>query len=86
MVLTVSFYKYRTSCYRNSTQASRIRTNLANENCENKVDTHWRPFTFQSSYCDIKYDVIGRIETWNDDLKYIIRKRGLQALFGLNRY
>ena len=54
-------YQYRTSCYPNSTQASRISTNLANENCENKVDTHWRPFTFHCSYCDINYDLIGRM-------------------------
>ena len=43
-----------------------------------KVDVHWRPFTFHCSYCDINYDLIGRMETWNDDLNYIIRNRGLE--------
>ena len=70
MVLTTSFSKYRTSCYPNNTPTSRISTNLADENCEDKIDEHWRPFTFQCSYCDINYDLIGRMETWNDDIKY----------------
>ena len=78
-------YQYRTSCYPNSTPASRIRTNLANENCEYKVNIHWRPFAFKCSYCDINYDLIGRMETWNDDINYIIRKRGLENVLPLQK-
>ena len=73
-------YEYRTSCYPNNTHASRILTNWSNATCEDKVDTHWRPFTFKCSYCDINYDLIGRMETWNDDLNYIARKRGLEKV------
>ena len=71
-------HEYRTSCYPGSTQHSRIRTNWYNKNCEYKVNRHWRPFVFRCSYCDINYDIIGRMETWNDDLNYIIRKRGIE--------
>ena len=47
------------------------------------MNSHWRPFTFKCYYCDINYDVIGRMETWNDDLNYIIRKRGLEQVLPL---
>ena len=78
-------YQYRRSCNPNSTPASRIRTNLANDNCEHKVNLHWRPFAFKCSYCDINYDLIGRMETWNDDMNYIIQKRGLEKLLPLQK-
>ena len=71
-------YQFRRSCNPNNTNASRIDTNCSDATCEDKIDTHWRPFTFKCSYCDINYDLIGRMETWNDDLNYIIRKRGLE--------
>ena len=45
-----------------------------------KLNNHWRPFTFKCCYCDINYDLIGRMETWNDDLDYIIQKRGLEKV------
>ena len=32
---------------------------------------HWRPQFLNCNYCGINYDVIGRIETLNKDLKYI---------------
>ena len=78
-------YQYRTRCYPNNTPTSRISTNLADENCEHKIDTHWRPFAFKCSYCDINYDLIGRKETWNDDIDYIIRKRGLEKVLPLQK-
>ena len=43
------------------------------------MNSHWRPFAFKCYYCDINCDVIGRMETWNDDLNYIIRKRREQV-------
>ena len=78
-------YQYRKSCYPKSTNTSRIRTNWSNENCEAKINNHWRPFAFRCHYCDINYDVIGRMETWNDDLNYIIRKRGLEQVLPLQK-
>ena len=38
------------------------RTNL-------KVDRHWRSFNSRCTYCSMKYDVIGRAETFNEDAK-----------------
>ena len=78
-------YQYQESCYPNYTQTSWLRTKWINENCEYKLNAHWRPFGFSCSYCDINYDFIGRLETWNDDLNYIIRKRGLEKVLPLQR-
>ena len=44
-----------------------------------------RPFGLKCSYCDINYDFIGRLETWNDDVSYIIRKRGLEKVLPLQK-
>ena len=78
-------YEYRRSCYPNNTQISRINTKWSNENCKFRINPHWRPFTFKCNYCDINYDVIGRMETWNEDLNYIIQKAGLQKVFPINK-
>ena len=32
---------------------------------------HWQPQYMHCNYCDIDYDIIGRVETLEDDLKYI---------------
>lgn len=32
---------------------------------------HWRPYYAHCDYCDIKYDMIGRLETMEADLKYL---------------
>ena len=78
-------YEYRRSCYPDKTQALRLRTNWFNDTCEDKINQHWRPFGFQCSYCDVSYDLIGRLETWNDDINYIIRKRGLEKVLPLQK-
>ena len=44
-----------------------------------------RPFGLKCSYCDINYDFIGRLKTWNDDVSYIIRKRGLEKVLPLQK-
>lgn len=44
------------------------------------VDVHWRPFYERCAYCDVHYDVIGRIESFSDDLKYILEKTGLKGV------
>ena len=38
------------------------------------IEAHWLPFILRCSYCNINYDFIGRLETWNDGVKYIIAK------------
>ena len=32
---------------------------------------HWEPQYIHCNYCDIRYDIIGRVETLEDDLEYI---------------
>ena len=72
-------YEYRRSCYPDNTIASRIHIRF-NDACEDKINEHWRPYLSKCSYCDVNYDLIGRMETWNDDLNYIIQKRGLEKV------
>lgn len=45
-----------------------------------QVDVHWRPFYQRCAYCDIKYDFIGRMETFNDDVKELIQKANLTSV------
>ena len=42
-----------------------------------KINGHWTPMSMRCFYCDVRYDVIGRMETFSDDLKYIIMKNKL---------
>ena len=78
-------YEYRKSCYPDSTKASRVLTNWFNNTCEHKINTHWQPFHSNCAYCDVNYDIVGRMETWNDDLNYIIHKRGLEKVLPLQK-
>ena len=32
---------------------------------------HWEPQYIHCNYCNIRYDIIGRVETLEDDLEYI---------------
>ena len=41
-------------------------------------NVHWNPISDACKYCDIEYDVIGRMETFSDDVRYIIRKNHLE--------
>ena len=48
------------------------------------IDVHWRPFNARCSYCDIPYHMIGRIETFGDDFKYILLKQNLTSDISLS--
>ena len=41
------------------------------------VDIHWRPLSSKCSHCDVSYNVIGHMETFNDDIKFISTKANL---------
>ena len=45
------------------------------------INVHWRPYNARCLYCDISYDVIGRIETFDEDFKYILTRKKLTDLF-----
>ena len=40
----------------------------------------FRPFYHRCSYCDIHYDVIGLIEEFDEDFRYIISKQNVTLL------
>ena len=78
-------HEYQTNCNPSKPKTSKIGSNWDITNCESKINRHWRPFGFRCSYCDINYDVIGRMENWNDDFNYIIRKRKLEKYFPIQK-
>ena len=78
-------HEYQTSCNPSKSQTSKSRSTWEITNCESKVNRHWRPFGFRCSYCDFNYDVIGRMENWNDDFNYIVRKRDLEKYFPIQK-
>ena len=46
----------------------------------NFINLHWKRFSDKCQHCAISYDVIGRMETFEEDLKYIVLKLGLENL------
>ena len=48
--------------------------------CEFDINGHWRPYASSCSYCEIKYDVIGRLESYEEDFRYVMEKSKLQSL------
>ena len=41
------------------------------------ANEHWRPYYVHCDYCDIKYDFIGRVENFKDDLAYISQRTNI---------
>ncbi|KAF2367590.1 Sulfotransferase [Trinorchestia longiramus] len=41
-------------------------------------DRHWRPYYLNCAVCDIDYDYIVKMETWDEDIKYILDKFGFK--------
>lgn len=41
------------------------------------VNIHWKPLSSKCSYCNVPYSVIGRLETFEEDTKYITMKSGV---------
>ena len=33
------------------------------------IDPHWKPFYLQCAYCDVDYNFIGRMETFENDVR-----------------
>ena len=48
-----------------------------------RIDGHWRPFICNCLYCDIPYHVIGRMETFEEDVRYILLKNNLTQVIPL---
>ena len=41
------------------------------------IDEHWKPFNDHCNFCGIKYDVVGRVEEFNEYLNYILHESKL---------
>ena len=41
---------------------------------------HWRPYYLHCDYCDIKYDMVGRLESMETDLAYFTNKSHITFL------
>ena len=48
------------------------------------VNNHWRPQYMECLHCDFDYDVVGKVETFADDVKYIVIKQNLTHLIPVN--
>ena len=46
-----------------------------------KIDAHWKPQYMQCFYCEMNYDVIGKVETFEEDFLYIVRRQNLTHHF-----
>ena len=44
------------------------------------MNEHWIPFYMHCNYCRIKYDIIGRMENFEQDLRLIMQKANLEHL------
>ena len=45
------------------------------------MDVHWIPIHPNCAVCQIKYDVIGKMETFSEDIQYIFQIANLTHLF-----
>ena len=50
----------------------------------NKMDVHWRPFYARCHYCEVDYDYIGRMEDFDEGLRYIAARKNLTNLIDLS--
>ncbi len=48
------------------------------------IDRHWQTFQARCAYCDLDYDVIGRIETFAQDSTYIFLRANLTSVLSLD--
>ena len=51
----------------------------------NFVNGHWEPLYTHCNFCEVGYEVIGRMETFSDDVRYIIKKKNLEKIIPLSQ-
>ena len=49
------------------------------------INPHWTTTWKRCQHCTVSYDVVGRLETFDDDLKYIILKLGLSNILPIEK-
>ena len=47
---------------------------------------HWSPLTSRCSYCEFPYNVIGHMETFDEDIQYIFSKTEINTFFPVKNY
>ncbi|XP_047740130.1 carbohydrate sulfotransferase 11 [Hyalella azteca] len=47
---------------------------VADRSSFNSYDVHWRPYFVNCGVCDLSYKYIIKMETWNEDLRYLLPK------------
>ena len=52
---------------------------VLNEWKAHQCNEHWEPQYMHCDYCDIRYDIIGRVENLENDLKYIAFKNNFTS-------
>ena len=45
------------------------------------IDPRWRPYYLQCDYCNIKFHVIGKVETFEEDIRNVFEQVGLDRQF-----
>ena len=48
------------------------------------INVHWRTYNARCLYCDIDYNVIGRVETFEEDVRYIFLKTNLTEMLNIS--
>ena len=59
-------------------------TSLYKRECLN-INEHWRSLSSKCSFCDITYDVVGKMEDFSEDVRYIILKNNLSDKIAIEK-
>ena len=49
------------------------------------MDGHWKPYFQKCDYCDVDFDVIGKMETFNEDVDFIFQSTRLDEISSIRR-
>ena len=44
-----------------------------------EYNDHWLPYWLHCHMCEMEYDVIGKMETWNEDVKFITGREEIKG-------
>ena len=53
---------------------------------EQRVDIHWKLFIHNCHHCFVPYNIIGRMETFEEDVKYIFLKQRLDKVIPVGSF
>ncbi len=48
-----------------------------------KIDRHWKPYTANCAPCKVEYDIIGKLETFDDDTRHIFHLTNLTSMISM---